>query len=641
MSSVFLSYDREDAAKAKSIALALEKAGHKVWWDRHIKGGAQYSKEIETALKAADAVVVLWSEQSVESAWVRDEAAAGRDSGRLVPAKLDQTDPPLGFRQYQTIDLSRWGSRVNAVERRSLLEAVDALAGGATQTPTFVAISAKSARPVQMRLVYLMAAIVLIVLAGLAFWRSWQTNTSVPIVAVGPANSSAASAVLARDLLVKLGSLRSAKVKSIRLVESRGESSQAAQLLFQADANSDKRRAQATLALLDGRDQTLLWSKEFYSPNGNVADLNQQLAYTAARVLNCAVEGINAGGRRLDQQTLTLYLNGCAQHAELIGADQTEVVPIYLQVTERAPWFKPAWAKLLSAEVASASPSGSGEARAVVGRIRARIAQVRKLDPTMAEAVLAEAVLLPKTALIEKVKLIDRAILKQPDNPHLLAARSNLRGHVGRWREAVHDARLASELEPLSPGLRHTYILALAYAGQNETAFAELAQAERLWPGASNMVDAKYRLHFRYGDPKEALRLLRTGRATASPSAELILIAKVDPTAENVERAKTLIRNAVEQYPNQATGPLQSYAEFGIEDELYPVFSRWDRFELETMSILFRPAFRNFQKDPRFMQLAARSGLIGFWRDTGKWPDFCFDPDLPYDCRTEAAKLAS
>ena len=106
MASVFLSYDREDATKARSIALALEKAGHQVWWDRHIKGGAQYSKEIEAALKAAQAVVVLWSKESIDSAWVRDEAAAGRDSGRLVPIKLDQAEPPLGFRQYQTIDLS-------------------------------------------------------------------------------------------------------------------------------------------------------------------------------------------------------------------------------------------------------------------------------------------------------------------------------------------------------------------------------------------------------------------------------------------------------------------------------------------------------------------------------------------------------
>ena len=102
MANVFLSYDREDIGRAKSIAAVLENAGHQVWWDRHIKGGAQYSNEIENALKRAEAVVVLWSQRSVRSAWVRDEAAAGRDSNRLVPVTLDKTEPPLGFRQYQT-----------------------------------------------------------------------------------------------------------------------------------------------------------------------------------------------------------------------------------------------------------------------------------------------------------------------------------------------------------------------------------------------------------------------------------------------------------------------------------------------------------------------------------------------------------
>src|SRR5688572_27211228 len=111
MASVFLSYDHDDAAKARSIAIALEKAGHSVWWDRHIKGGSQFSMEIEQALNAAAVVVVLWSQQSVGSAWVRDEAAAGRDTGRLVPAMIDGTAPPLGFRQYQAIDLSRWKGR--------------------------------------------------------------------------------------------------------------------------------------------------------------------------------------------------------------------------------------------------------------------------------------------------------------------------------------------------------------------------------------------------------------------------------------------------------------------------------------------------------------------------------------------------
>ena len=69
MASVFLSYVREDADKARAIAAILERSGHSVWWDRQIKGGGEFSAEIEAALERADSVVVLWSERSVRSAW--------------------------------------------------------------------------------------------------------------------------------------------------------------------------------------------------------------------------------------------------------------------------------------------------------------------------------------------------------------------------------------------------------------------------------------------------------------------------------------------------------------------------------------------------------------------------------------------
>ncbi len=104
MAKIFLSYAREDVDAAKQLAGCIASAGHEVWWDRHIQGGSRFSDEIDRALKDAEAVVVLWSDASVASAWVQDEAAEGRDSGRLVPVALGECRPPLGFRQFHTID---------------------------------------------------------------------------------------------------------------------------------------------------------------------------------------------------------------------------------------------------------------------------------------------------------------------------------------------------------------------------------------------------------------------------------------------------------------------------------------------------------------------------------------------------------
>jgi adenylate cyclase len=120
---VFLSYAREDSDAAKELADAVGRAGHEVWWDQQIQGGSRFSRAIDQALKDAEAVVVLWSDTSVESAWVQDEAAEGRDSGRLVPVLLDRCKAPLGFRQFQSVDMSRWRGGEGA-ELTALLEAI-------------------------------------------------------------------------------------------------------------------------------------------------------------------------------------------------------------------------------------------------------------------------------------------------------------------------------------------------------------------------------------------------------------------------------------------------------------------------------------------------------------------------------------
>lgn len=124
MASVFLSYGHPDRERAKAVAEALGRAGHEVWWDRQIKGGSQFSKEIEAALDRADAIVVLWSANSVDSTWVRDEAAVGRDTGRLVPARIDASPPPLGFRQFHTIDLLSPRLSARSIAMTELVDAI-------------------------------------------------------------------------------------------------------------------------------------------------------------------------------------------------------------------------------------------------------------------------------------------------------------------------------------------------------------------------------------------------------------------------------------------------------------------------------------------------------------------------------------
>jgi TolB-like protein/Tfp pilus assembly protein PilF len=124
--SLFLSYARADRVIAEKLGKALSANGFEVWWDALIEGGAVFTNSIETALDAADAVIVVWSKTSVQSDWVRDEAGRGRDRKRLVPVTIDGSDPPLGFRQYHTINLSKWRGKATSRDFVQLAQSITA-----------------------------------------------------------------------------------------------------------------------------------------------------------------------------------------------------------------------------------------------------------------------------------------------------------------------------------------------------------------------------------------------------------------------------------------------------------------------------------------------------------------------------------
>lgn len=125
VAALFISYAREDSSEASRLASALRHVGHEVWWDHHLTGGSEYSREIEEALDRSAKVLVLWSIHAVQSPWVRDEAAAARDSSKLLPISIDGSKPPIGFRQFHTLGLSEWLATDDSAAPLSLLQAIE------------------------------------------------------------------------------------------------------------------------------------------------------------------------------------------------------------------------------------------------------------------------------------------------------------------------------------------------------------------------------------------------------------------------------------------------------------------------------------------------------------------------------------
>jgi adenylate cyclase len=128
MSDVFVSYARPDESHAQRIAEALRAEGYVVWRDDELPAHRAYADVIEERLKAAGAVVVLWSADAAKSQWVRAEADAARSAGNLIQASLDGIVPPLPFNQIQCADLNGWSEETDSPGWRKLIASVRALA---------------------------------------------------------------------------------------------------------------------------------------------------------------------------------------------------------------------------------------------------------------------------------------------------------------------------------------------------------------------------------------------------------------------------------------------------------------------------------------------------------------------------------
>ncbi len=108
MSDIFISYAKEDRARAQLFAQALARQGWSVFWDRTIAAGRTWRDTIGRELEQARCVVVLWSPHSIISDWVLDEADDARERRVLVPVLIANVRPPMGSRNIQAANLSHW-----------------------------------------------------------------------------------------------------------------------------------------------------------------------------------------------------------------------------------------------------------------------------------------------------------------------------------------------------------------------------------------------------------------------------------------------------------------------------------------------------------------------------------------------------
>jgi hypothetical protein len=208
MADIFISYANEDRDSAARFAAHLESIGWRVWWDRRIPAGRTWRAVLAEALVDARCMIVLWSENSVESPWVAEEAEEARRLGKkLVPVLIQRVEPPMGFRTIQAADLTGWDGSADDPALRQLIADLQSLIG----TPEIKVAGSSIALPPRFETKTTLrpwywthwskAALGFLTIAGLAMlWHNWPSGRS-PIPEPLPIEKPSDPAVQPRRLI--------------------------------------------------------------------------------------------------------------------------------------------------------------------------------------------------------------------------------------------------------------------------------------------------------------------------------------------------------------------------------------------------------------------------------------------------------
>ena len=537
MTDVFLSYKREDEARAAKLAAALERAGLAVWWDRDIPASAAWEATIEHNLAAARTVIVCWSPAAVASENVRSEARVAREDGRLIQIFLKRCEPPLFFGERQGVDLTNWRGNADDPRIAKLVETVRKVAAG----ERIEGGERPKRRRFDLRPAALAAALLLVVALG-AGWlylrppsaAGPQTLAVLPFRALSSADAGLVDAIwddtrgaISRNPNLRVLGRQTVEALAAKHLEAADYRRKVgADYLLDGSVEHVGDQVQMKLSLVRTVDGAEVWSDRLGGKLDDVFAFQQRVATEVeGRVRGRLAPAGGAVARNIatSGEVYALYAEARAKLLQRRGPSYQQAVALLKKAVAMDPNYAPAWADLAQA----VSMRAEGKIEQVRAEANADVNRALTLAPNLAHAYAVRA-LIQGTAP-ETEPDLRKAVALDPNEVEGWMWLGNCLGDQNRTNEALAAHSRAVEIEPLWFNSMFNKMDDLARLNDGRSLFAELRRAEST------------------GDPYLTLRAREhaaflTGQIAATAQAEFEIQRRFPDKARKIDVAETLLK---------------------------------------------------------------------------------------------------
>jgi serine/threonine-protein kinase len=385
--------------------------------------------------------------------------------------------------------------------------------------------------------------------------------------------------------------------------------------------------------LVDVSDNHQLWGGRFNRDQGDVLTIEEELTRTIAETLKIELtdDAVEMLDRRyaVDPEAHRLYLQG-RQFSIGSATEMNKAVDYFRQAIAKDPAYAEPYAALADVYTTLAYHGVLGREEALE-KSRDAVEQALAIDPNLAEALAASA---ERKYLFEwdwegAEADLKRAVEANPGSDFVRISYAYFLSAVARFDEAISQAKIAKDLDPLSPSAFHIVAYSLMGKGEYDEAAAEFRAALDLNP---NWTWGYIKLTKTYADNGKCEEAFATAE-----DAEAELHGGGTPIARSwmgysygkcgdTERAEAALKALDEFAEAGEVDPMAYgiiYSAFGDKDRVLDELEKAvDRHSMLAAFMPGMPAYYmpELADDPRFQKLMDRTGFTDSGINGGATP---------------------